>query len=470
MSGYTSPDGKFVWDGDNWTPIGSEKGESSNSRITDVIEQKILENERIKADIEQQKINFKRQKLIQEQEILNPLIQTLRKRIIDIVDSKSAQKFENGWQETFESEIFQIENNNPATPYFMIGFRTKVEKDSSKLRQRTPPPWLRRIRERPVGEWNELVALSEWEKLAKNYILRDYIIQPSWNMPHQITSFFSRIDEFNCGLPMNEVVSINYSLEHDMIVYSTKTMGVFIVEGASTKYLEQHTFFHKSNRIYTSDNGMINVARFCESRNEIILCGRKGYAEVYSITAKKIIKTIYVEGDVTSAVFDQINQQYIIGTRYGKVEIYDTNGGLIESARWYSSDEYESGSPILDLLINYDGNLVIYGASEYIDGSISRPYNTGDYSMFPFGSNLFNNGIIDERNSVSVIYEGNFLRPVYPKRLDISYEQIETVLNQINNEINISGLTISMTDYKTFNLLFNPGDRIHRRIQVGLGD
>ena len=90
--------------------------------------------------------------------------------------------------------------------------------------------------------------------------------------------------------------------------------------------------------------------------------------------------------------------------------------------------------------------------------------------MLPFGSNLYNNGIIDERNSVSVIDEGNFLRPVYPKRLDISYEQIETVLNQINNEINISGLTISMTDYKTFNLLFNPGDRIHRRIQAGLGD
>jgi len=470
MSGYTSPDGKFVWDGDNWTPIGSEKGESSNSRITDVIEQKILENERIKADIEQQKINFKRQKLIQEQEILNPLIQTLRKKIIDIVDSKSAQKFENGWQKTFESEIFQIENNNPAMPYFMIGFRTKVQRDSSKLRQRTPPPWLRRGTVGPVGAWIELFTFPELKKLDQNYIGMDDNRNMTWNMPHQITSLFSRFDEFNCGLPMNEIVSINYSLEHDMIVYSTKTMGVFIIEGASKKYLEQHTFFHKLNRIYTSDNGMINVARFCESRNEIILCGRKGYAEVYSITAKKIIKTIYVEGDVTSAVFDQINQQYIIGTRYGKVEIYDTNGGLIESARWYSSDEYESGSPILDLLINYDGNLVIYGASEYIDGSISRPYNTGDYNMLPFGSNLYNNGIIDERNSVSVIDEGNFLRPVYPKRLDISYEQIETVLNQINNEINISGLTISMTDYKTFNLLFNPGDRIHRRIQAGLGN
>ena len=51
---------------------------------------------------------------------------------------------------------------------------------------------------------------------------------------------------------------------------------------------------------------------------------------------------------------------------------------------------------------------------------------------------------------------------LYPNFLPIDFSQMNDVLNQINAEIGLSGLTLNMVDYDLFTLTWNIGDRNHR--------
>ena len=164
MGEYTSPDGKYVWNGDAWIPIGSDLFESNVSTISDSVEKKILENENRKSIIKAQIREREKSDLIERQAFLNPFIQTLKQKISEIIDNKNPSEFELHWEERFQSDIFIMENTNKTKPYFLITFRTRIQSDPSKLKQRTPPPW----HKGPSSTaWSEFFQISDLRKLQR---------------------------------------------------------------------------------------------------------------------------------------------------------------------------------------------------------------------------------------------------------------------------------------------------------------
>ena len=139
----------------------------------------------------------------------------------------------------------------------------------------------------------------------------------------------------------------------------------------------------------------------------------------------------------------------------------------------FRTEYYECNDPIEELLIDPNGALVIYPYTGFVNPELSRPV----YAISYIASNLFNNGILDEKNGVFIIVDhrgltsyrykqdenirtssgspSNFLRPHYPEVTNCSLSEMEEVLRQVNNEINRSGLNLISNDYLNFTLFWS---------------
>lgn len=487
MTQFTSPDGKFTWNGSSWVPVHSVHSEQGTTEVNDLVNKKLTELEQIKENQKERALQIERQREKQQQQKIQPMIDKLRQSVLELVNSRSPESFSSPWQVGLVCNAFQVKNFQPSIPYFILKFRTKVKTDPSNWKERRRPPWITSTRASwpdnrlNVGTWPELLPESEMrESFRDGYFFETKFHNHNEKLPHNKLPYqISRLLPLTAksvqplSEELREIVSINYSLEHDMIVYSTQTKGVFLIENVSELYLDQHTFFHKSNRILSTDYGKINVARFCESTDEIILGSRKSGLLIYSIKSRNIKKQFYVDGEITAAVYDKNVANYIVGTKYGDIEVFNEDGENIDKMSMFRTEDYECYDPIEELLIDPNGALVIYPYTGFANPELSRPV----YAISYIAPNLFNNGILDEKNGFLIISDhrgltcyrykqdenittssgspSNFLRPHYPEVTNCSLSEMEEVLRQVNNEINRSGLNLISNDYLNFTLFWS---------------
>lgn len=487
MTEFTSPDGKFTWNGSSWVPIHSMRNEQRKSEVNDLVKSKLTELKR-NTDLEKERtLEKERQLAKKQQQKIQPMVDKLMQTVLELVNSRSPESFASSWQVDFTCDAFQLKNSNPSIPFFVLEFSTRAKSSPSTFVERARPPWIppaktSSLDTRPnFGTWFELLP---WPEMRESFI--DGSLDVNTNLlhnqkiPHSVVPYqISRLLPLTqrriqpLSEEFREIVSINYSNEHDMVVYSTYTRGVFVIENVSELYLEQHTFFHKSNRILSSDHGKINVARFCETTDEIILGGRKSGLLIYSIKSREIKKEMYVDGEITAAVYDKNVANYIVGTKYGVVMIFNEDGECVDTMTVFRTEEYECNDPIEELLIDPNGGLAMYPHTGYAHPELSRPV----YAISSRAPNLFNNGILDEKNGIFFTVQNGkmtpsrykqdetnttsngspqyFFKPHYPEKINCSLSDMKEVIGQVNDEISQSGLNIMSKDESNFTLSWN---------------